>query len=145
MQSALPLPAPEPNADSRAYWAAARERRLVVRRCLACGERHFMPRGQCPVCWSDQLEWVDCSGLGTVYSTSIVRRAPTPDFGAIVPYVIALIDLDEGPRMFANVVGSGALDVAIGDRVKVTFEGRGDGALIPQFERLGTAVSGRAA
>ena len=145
MQPPLPLPTPEPNADSQAYWAAARERRLVVRRCLACGERHFMPRGQCPVCWSDQLEWVDCSGLGTVYSLSVVRRAPTPDFGAIVPYVIALIDLDEGPRMFANIVGTGALDAAIGDRVTVTFERRGDEALIPQFERLGSAASGRAA
>ena len=104
-----------------------------------------MPRGQCPVCWSDRLEWVDCSGLGTVYSMSIVRRAPTADFGAIVPYVIALIDLDEGPRMFANVVGNGALDAAIGDRVKVTFESRGDGTLIPQFERFGSAGGRRAA
>ena len=141
MQPTLPLPRPEANADSRAYWDAARDRRLVVRRCRACGERYFMPRSQCPVCWSDQLEWIDCSGLGTVYSLSTVRRAPTPDFAAVAPYVIALIDLDEGPRLFANVVGDGALETAIGDRVKVTFESRGDGALIPQFERL--VASGR--
>ena len=101
-----------------------------------------MPRSQCPACWSDQLEWVDCSGLGTVYSLSTARRAPTPDFAAIAPYVIALIDLDEGPRMFANVVGDGALETKIGDRVKVAFEPRGDGALIPQFERLVASGSG---
>ena len=130
------LPVPEPNADSRAYWDAARERRLVVRRCRACGRRHFMPRGQCPACWSDDLEWIECSGLGTVYSLSTVHRAPTPDFAANAPYVIALIDLDEGPRMFANIVGEGALYAAIGERVQVTFERRGDSALIPQFMRL---------
>ena len=131
-----PLPTPEPNADSRAYWQAARAGRLVVRRCRACGDRHFMPRGQCPTCWSDQLEWVDCDGGGTVYSFSIIHRAPTPDFAGIAPYVIALIDLDEGPRMFANIVGPGALDVQMGERVKVTFEARGeDGAMVPQFKR----------
>ena len=135
MSSILPLPRPEPNADSRAYWEAARDRRLVVHGCRACGQRHFMPRGQCPACWSSDLEWVDCSGLGTVYSASVVHRAPTPDFAANAPYVIALIDLEEGPRMFANVVGAGALETTIGDRVELTFESRGDGVLVPQFTR----------
>lgn len=132
----LPLPAPEPNADSRAYWAAAAERRLVVRQCRACGRRHFMPRGQCPACWSDDLEWIDCSGAGTVYSLSVVHRAPTPDFAGVAPYAIALIDLAEGPRMFANLVGPGALEAAIGDPVQLTFERRGEAALIPQFRRV---------
>jgi len=130
------LPVPEPNADSRPYWEAARERRLVVRRCRACGRHHFMPRGQCPSCWSVDLEWVDCSGFGRIYSLSVVHRAPTPDFAAVAPYTIALVDLDEGPRMFANVVGPGALEAAIGDRVQVTFEHRGGTALIPQFARV---------
>lgn len=131
------LPVPEPNPDSRAYWAAAREKRLVVQQCRSCGRRHFMARAQCPACWSSQLDWVDCGGGGTVYSASLVHRAPTPDFSASTPYVIALVDLDEGPRMFANVVGPGALGVAIGDRVQVTFEARGDdGAWIPQFMRV---------
>jgi uncharacterized OB-fold protein len=97
-----------------------------------------MPRSQCPACWSDQLEWMDCAGLGTVYSMSVVHRAPTPDFAGVAPYVIALIDLDEGPRMFSNVIGPGALEVSMGERVKLTFESRGEGALIPQFTRLGS-------
>lgn len=139
----LPLPSPEPNADSRAYWAAARSRRLLVRECRQCGARHFMPRAQCPVCWSDALAWIDCGGWGRVYSLSIIRRAPTPDFGAATPYVTALIDLDEGPRMFANIVGPGALDAAIGDRVQVTWESRGDeGGLMPQFMRHEAAEAG---
>jgi uncharacterized protein len=130
------LPQPESNGDSRPYWAAAREGRLRIRACKACGARHFMPRHLCPECWSDQLEWIDSKGQGTVHSFSIVHRAPTPDFGANTPYVIAMIDLAEGPRMFANVVGEGAHSVAIGDAVQVTFEDRGDGFKIPQFNRV---------
>ncbi len=130
------LPVPEPNSDSRPYWDAAREGRLVVRQCRACGQRHFMPRGQCPACWSDDLEWIDCSGFGTVYSLSTVHRAPTPDFAGIAPYVVALIDLDEGPRMFANIVGAGARDASIGERVQVAFERRGESMALPQFRRM---------
>lgn len=71
-----------------------------------------------------------------MHSFSIVRRASAPAFTSRVPYVIALIDLDEGPRMMANILGEDALTVAIGDRVKLSFEDRGDGALVPQFTRL---------
>lgn len=95
-----------------------------------------MPRGLCPHCWSDKLEWVESSGRGTVYSVTTVHRAPTPVFSSNTPYVIALVDLDEGPRMFANVIGDGARGVAIGDRVEVTYEDRGEGALVPQFRPL---------
>jgi uncharacterized OB-fold protein len=129
------LPAPVANADSQPYWAAARERRLVIRKCKACGELHFMPRYLCPVCWSDRLEWVDAKGSGSVHSFTIVRRASDPAFAALVPYAVALVDLDEGPRMMANIVGIDALAVKIGDRVQVTFEDRGNGAMLPQFSR----------
>ena len=129
------LPAPVANADSQPYWAAARERRLVIRKCKACGELHFMPRYLCPVCWSDRLEWVDAKGSGSVHSFTIVRRASDPAFAALVPYEVALVDLDEGPRMMANIVGIDALAVKIGDRVQVTFEDRGNGAMLPQFSR----------
>jgi len=132
------LPPPIANADSLAYWNAARERKLVLRKCRACDTLHFMPRCLCPACWSDQLEWVPSKGMGTVYSFSVIRRAPLPAFAARVPYVTALIELDEGPRMMANVVGENALSVQIGDKVRVTFEDRGNGVLIPQFELVNT-------
>lgn len=131
-----PLPAPRPNADSLPYWQAARERRLLIRQCKSCGARHFMPRHLCPECWSDQLEWIDSQGAGSVHTFSTVHRAPTPAFGAAAPYVIAMIDLDEGVRMLANVVGPAAREVAIGDRVCLVFEERGDGAMLPQFMRV---------
>jgi uncharacterized OB-fold protein len=134
MESSLPLPVA--NADSLPYWDAARERRLLIRKCNACGALHFMPRHLCPACWSDQLEWVEAKGTGSVHSFTIIRRAPMAAFAPRAPYVLALIDLDEGPRMMANVLGEDALSVRIGDRVKVTFEERGEGAMIPQFQRV---------
>ena len=124
------------NADSQPYWAAARERRLVIRKCKACGELHFMPRYLCPVCWSDQLEWVDAKGTGSVHSFTIIRRASDPGVraaGALRGR--ARSTSTKGPRMMANVVGDDALAVEIGDRVEVTFEDRGDGAMLPQFSR----------
>ncbi|ODT38279.1 MAG: hypothetical protein ABS55_01070 [Lautropia sp. SCN 70-15] len=129
------LPSPVVNPDSAPYWNAAREGKLLVRKCRACGEFHFMPRYLCPKCWSHDLDWVEATGKGVVHSFSIVRRAPAAAFGDRVPYVVALIDLEEGPRMMANVVGEGALDTRIGDEVRVVFEDRGDGARIPQFVR----------
>ena len=141
MHTSVELPAPQANGDSRPYWDAARERRLLIRQCRDCGARHFMPRLLCPACWSDRLEWVPSSGRGRVHSFSIVHRAPTPAFAAIAPYVVALIDLEEGPRMFANIIGADARSVSIGDSVEVDFEIRAGGMVMPQF-RLISAASG---
>ncbi|HWL28984.1 MAG TPA: Zn-ribbon domain-containing OB-fold protein [Burkholderiaceae bacterium] len=129
------LPRPIVNADSQPYWDGARESKLLIRKCKACSAFHFMPRHVCPDCWSTDLEWVESAGKGSVHSFSIIRRASLDAYSARTPYVTALIDLDEGPRMVTNIVGDDALSVAIGDRVTVVFEDRGDGALLPQFQR----------
>ncbi len=73
-----------------------------------------------------------------MHSYTIMRRAPLAAFAALAPYVIALIELDEGPRMVANILGEDALSVQIGDMVQVTFEDRGEGAMLPQFHRIAT-------
>lgn len=129
-----PLPKPIVNADSRAYWEAAAEDRLTLRKCSDCGAVHFMPRLLCPECWSDKIAQIDASGRGTVHSFSIIRRASDPAFAQLCPYVVALIDLEEGPRMMANILGPDALDVQIGNPVSVLFEDRGEGAKLPQFQ-----------
>lgn len=131
-------PKPIANADSAKYWEAARQRQLLIRRCSACNAMHFLPRFLCPSCWSDSLEWVECKGTGTVHSFTIIRRAPLPEFSSRAPYVVALIELDEGPRMMANIVGDDALSVQIDDKVQVTYEDRGEGCLVPQFSRVAT-------
>jgi len=93
-----------------------------------------MPRHVCPHCWSDDLQWIEASGKGTVHSYSIIRRASDPRFADLVPYVVALVDLEEGPRMMANVLGDNALDTKIGDALTLIFEDRGDGDQLPQFQ-----------
>lgn len=130
------LPAPVVNADSLPYWNAAREQRLVIRQCKSCHQLHFMPRHLCPHCWSDDLEWIDAKGQGSIHSFTVIHRASDPAFASQVPYVLALIELDEGPRMMANILGKDALSAAIGDRVQVTFESRGPEAKLPQFIRV---------
>jgi len=129
------LPPPTINADSAQYWEAARREKLVIRKCRACDALHFMPRAVCPSCWSHDLEWVEATGRGKIHSFTIIRRAPLPAFVDRVPYAVALIDLSEGPRMMANIVGENALNIRIGDEVEVTFERRGEGA-VPQFKLL---------
>ena len=127
------LPKPVANGDSQPYWQGAAENRLLLRRCQSCNEIHFMPRYLCPKCWSDKLEWIDASGNGVVHSFSIIRRASDPAFAHLCPYVVALIELEEGPRMMANILGENALTVKIGDKVSVLFEDRGEGQKVPQF------------
>lgn len=136
MSSALPPPIVNP--DSAPYWEGAREGKLLVQRCGDCGTLRFFPRYLCTECGSDAVEWAEVSGRGTVHSFTIVHRAAFPEFQAQTPYVVALIDLEEGPRMMTNIVGDDAHDVAIGDAVTVTFEARGsEGAKVPQFKRAG--------
>ena len=129
------LPPPVSNPDSQVYWDGARENRLMIRKCKSCGTTHFLPRYLCPSCWSTELEWVAASGRGTVHSYTVIRRAPLPEFADRVPYLVALIDLEEGPRMMANILGADALDTRVGDQVEVCFVERGEGAKVPQFSR----------
>jgi uncharacterized protein len=123
----------EPEADGRAFWAAAREGRLIFQRCGACGHVRFPPRHQCPKCWSPDASWVEAAGQGEIESLTIVRRAPTPAFRDKLPYAIVAVALPEGVRMITNLIGDGALEAQIGDKVVVCFEQRSNGAL-PQFK-----------
>ena len=129
----LQLPAPTPTYDSRDYWGSAAEGRLVLRACQSCGKAMFYPRPLCPVCGSDKLEWREASGRGVVHACTIVYRAPDQAFRAHAPYALALIDLEEGPRMMANVTDCAPDAVHIGMPVTVWFEPRGADIAIPQF------------
>ena len=127
-----PLPTPDPATEP--YWAAAREHRLSMPRCEACGEFHFYPRPICPHCGTARLAWADVSGNGTVYSFTVVQRAPSPAFADMVPYVVAIVALDEGPHLMSNIVGCSAEQVRIGMRVQVTFLDSGKELSLPLFK-----------
>lgn len=127
------LPAPTSNGDSHSYWQAAADERLMLRKCDDCGEVHFMPRLLCPQCWSDKLSWFEATGRGSVHSFTVIRRASDPAFAHLCPYVVALIELEEGPRMMANILGEDALKTKIGKAVTVAFQQRQNDTKVPQF------------
>jgi uncharacterized OB-fold protein len=121
------------NGDSKEYWNGARERRLLFQKCRRCSVVQFPPRDHCASCWEADLEWTESSGSAIVESFTVVRRAPIPAFREKVPYVVAAVLVEEGPRMITNIVGKDALDVQIGDAVKVEFVDDAAGNALPQF------------
>ncbi|MEW2406145.1 Zn-ribbon domain-containing OB-fold protein [Streptomyces griseoviridis] len=112
---------PEPDAFTLAYWEAAAEGRLLLRRCGACGLAHHYPREFCPHCWSEDVGWERASGLATLYTWSVVHRNDLPPFKGRTPYVAAVVDLAEGPRMMTEVVGAADGDLRAGAELRVTF------------------------
>jgi uncharacterized OB-fold protein len=122
-----PLAAPIVDPVTEAYWNAAKEGVLRIRRCTACGQVHFYPRPQCPFCLGD-TEWVDASGRGTIYSVSITRRAGP------IAYAIAYVALEEGVTMLTNIVDCDLDMLAIGQPVQVTFKPAEGGWMIPMFK-----------
>jgi uncharacterized OB-fold protein len=125
---------PKPGADhvTEPFWHAAAEGRLLVQRCINCGVAQHYPRAMCRECAGD-TEWQVCSGRGTLYTFSIVRQNRTPPFDALVPYVVAMIDLEEGARMMGNVTDCDPDTVRIGMPVEVWFEHLGDEVALPQW------------
>jgi uncharacterized OB-fold protein len=126
-----PLPVIDP--DSKPYWDALRQHRLVLKYCRSCSRDHFYPRELCPYCHSDDLVWKDASGRGEIYSYTIARRPAAPSFADDVPYVIAVISLEEGPRMTANIVGADPDLVRIGQSVRIVFDDVTENVTLPRF------------
>lgn len=126
-------PLPRPTADSEPYWAAAHEGRLAIQRCASCGRHQFYPRAFCTTCLSDRVEWMDASGRGRIYTFTVCRIAAAPAFEAALPYAVALVELDEGVRLLANIVDCDIARIAIGAPVAVRFERIDDDCTLPQF------------
>lgn len=124
---------PVPDAETQPFWDGAADGRLLIRRCGACGEAHFYPRNFCPSCWSDDVTWVEASGRATLYTWSVVYSNDLPPFGERVPYVAAVVDLAEGPRMMTNVVDCEFDRLAVGMDLAVTFEQRTEDVTLPVF------------
>jgi uncharacterized OB-fold protein len=126
-------PTPVPNADTCPFWDACNEERLIVQTCESCGHIQFYPRALCVKCEGRDLDWRDTKPNGKVHTFTIVYRAPTPAFKAKAPYVLALIDLDDGFRMMTNIVNCEPESIAIDMPVRIVFEDR-DGQRLPQAE-----------
>jgi hypothetical protein len=115
------------------FWSAAADGRLLVQRCAACGTRQFYPRQVCATCGSTP-EWEQASGRGVVHTFTIVRQNGAKPFSAELPYVVAIVELEEGPRMMGNVTGCAAEDVTVGMAVHAYAVKIEEGLAVPFWE-----------
>jgi len=131
-------PRPLPDDTSAPFWDGARDGRLVVQRCGACERFQYPPDVACIHCQSTDLVPTEVSGRGVLWSFAVVDRAFHAGFVDAVPYVVALVELDEqaGLRLVTNIVDASPDDLAVGMAVTVTFEARGD-VVLPQFRPVG--------
>lgn len=120
-------PVPQPTPETQPYWDAASRGELRIQRCLACGRHYFYPRPVCPNCGSTEVEWVRASGRATLYSY-VINRRPAPGWEEDGPYAIAVVQLEEGPRMMASIVGVDQTpdELVLDMPLVVDFETRGD-------------------
>ena len=115
-------PLPRIDEETRGFWEACVRHELYVQRCRTCRTFRHPPRALCPACLSSDVEWVRASGRGTVYSFTVTYQNQAPGFRESLPYVLAVVELEEGPRMMTNVVGCAPDQVRIGMPVVVEFE-----------------------
>ena len=126
-------PIPKPTPETQEFWDGARRGELRIQRCRSCGKAYFFPRPFCPNCSSLDVEWFTASGSGTLYSYVINHRPAAPGFTP--PYAIAIVELDEGPRMMSNIIGCPQTPEALelDMRLEVAFEKLDDKITLPMF------------
>jgi len=133
MAATIPKPLPAVTNETAPYWEGCKHHELRIQQCAACGRYQFYPRIYCAQCFSDRVEWTRASGHAKVTTFTIVRRPVSPAFADDVPYVVALVTLDEGPTMMTNIIGCPVEQVVIGMPVAVTFEDWTPDISIPKF------------
>jgi len=120
------IQAPVPNLETQAFWDACAQGKLMIGKCNACGAVYYYPRALCPVCFSDKTGLQQASGNGTIYTYSVMRRAP-------IPYAIAYVTLAEGPSIMTNIVDCDLDKIKIGQAVKLVFKPSDGGPPVPMF------------
>jgi uncharacterized OB-fold protein len=116
------------------YWEAAGDGRLVAQQCLSCGRCWHPPLPACPHCHGTDLGWRELSGAGTVYTYTVVRHATHAALAGQVPYVVAIVELAEGPRLVTRITGCAPGEVRAGMPVRVCFRPVADGVTLAYFE-----------
>lgn len=124
---------PTPDDETHPFWDAARVGQLLIKRCADCGRAHFYPRPFCPFCWSSAVSWEAASGQAALYTWSVVHHNDLPPFSERIPYVAAVVDLAEGPRMMTNVVDCDPDRLEVGMRLRVAYRELADDVTVPVF------------
>jgi uncharacterized OB-fold protein len=138
MMFAIEKPLPRPSEDSAAYWEAARHGELRMQRCAECGHIRFPPSLLCPRCLSAAADWTLLSGRGRVFSWIVIHQSQHPAFNADAPYNVAIVELEEGPRLHTNIVDCPNERIYIGMPVQVTFDRVNDEVTLPKFRPAAT-------
>jgi uncharacterized OB-fold protein len=135
-EKVLPAPAPFVLPEVKPFWDATAEGRLVLPKCTECGTFIWFPRPFCPECASTSVEWVQASGKGTVYSYTVNRRgvADMAAYREAGVYVLAYVELEEGPRIMTNIVDCDPDSVRIGQQVELVFHDTGQGTALARFK-----------
>ena len=129
---------PPTSEASEPFWEATKEKRFLIQRCDACDSTIFYPREVCPSCLSSEsLSWAESQGDGKIYAASVQEKPAHPFLADRVPYVVALVELDDGIRLMSNVINCAPYDATVGRTVKLTWEPLSDGRHLPQFELAG--------
>jgi uncharacterized OB-fold protein len=130
-------PLPTVTEENRPFWDGCAAGELRVQRCTSCSHLRYPIQPLCPKCLSDSAEWTALSGRGEVFAKVIYQRAFNPAFAADVPYNLVLVQLEEGPRMYSNIVGAALTDIHVGAPIEACFDEVADGTFVPHF-RLAT-------
>ncbi|MCU1594967.1 MAG: hypothetical protein JWO12_2359 [Frankiales bacterium] len=124
---------PTVELETKPYWDAAKEGRLLLRRCASCGRAHAYPRPFCPHCWSEDVPWEQASGRARLYTYSTVFFNDLPPFNERLPYIAAVVDLEEGPRMMTGLVETEGVDLQLGMALEAVFLPLDDTLAAPFF------------
>jgi len=138
-EKVLPAPAPFVHPEVKPFWEATAEGRLVLPKCQECDTLIWYPRPFCPNCASTRVEWIAASGRGSIYSFTVNRRgqADLAAYREAGVYVLAYVELEEGPRVMTNIVDCDPDSVRIGQQVEVVFHDTGQGTALPRFRPRG--------
>jgi uncharacterized OB-fold protein len=126
-------PRPVPTGVSQPYWDGLREHKLLMQRCADCQQLQFYPRSGCRHCGGTHLSWEQMSGSGHIYSYTVIHRPPFKAFAADVPYVYAVIELDEGPRVIATIETDDHDSLAVDAPAEAIFDDGDDGITLLRF------------
>jgi uncharacterized OB-fold protein len=126
-------PLPKVNGDNREFWLGCREHRLRFQKCEDCGHIRWPAAMLCPACHSTATEWIEACGRGTIYTFVVYHVAYIPEFENDLPYVVATVELDEGPHLLTNVVGCSPDRVTCGMPVEVVWEDITEEFSLPKF------------
>jgi uncharacterized protein len=136
----LRKPLPAITAEAKPFWDAAAQEELAIQRCQECAAWVWTPRPSCSECGSERVQWTPMSGRGQVYSFTVIRqivgRAASKAFEPDIPYVVAWVDLEEGPRLITNIIGCPVDQVKLGMKVTVQFDKASEKIWLPKFKPI---------